>query len=272
MKALQRMVRFMDAYWGVAIIGLLTVILPVTMELVIPRMLQYVIDRGIKASNMEVIIRGSLVMLGAALVGAVATVIQGFYRARLSQGIAYDLRNALFSHIQSFSFGNLDYMQTGQLITRLSSDVVRLFLSAGLSLLLRAVLMIVGSVVMIVLTDLRLSVVVLAVLAVAGTVIWTVLRTAAPLFTVVQQQLAGLNTIVQENLAGVQVVKAFVREPYEIERFSAYNGPKHQSGVFDCRGNALAAGADQSGQRGCDLVWGAGCDWWAAVRGAVDCF
>jgi ATP-binding cassette subfamily B multidrug efflux pump len=225
MKALQRMIRFMDAYWGVAIIGLLTVILPVAMELVIPRMLQYVIDRGIKASNMDVIMRGSLVMLGAALVGAVATVIQGFYRARLSQGIAYDLRNALFRHIQSFSFGNLDYTQTGQLITRLSSDVdvVRLFLSAGLSLLLRAVLMIVGSVVMIVLTDLRLSLVVLVVLAVAGTVIWTVLRTAAPLFTVVQQKLAGLNTIVQENLAGVQVVKAFVRDKFEIARFGRHN-------------------------------------------------
>ena len=108
MKALQRMVRFMDAYWGVALIGLLTVILPVAMELVIPRMLQYVIDQGIKASDMDVIIRGSLIMLGAALVGAVATVIQGFYRARLSQGIAYDLRNVLFRHIQSFSFGRLD--------------------------------------------------------------------------------------------------------------------------------------------------------------------
>jgi ATP-binding cassette subfamily B multidrug efflux pump len=225
MKALQRMVRFMDAYWGVVIIGLVTVILPVAMELVIPRMLQYVIDYGIKASNMDVIIRGSLIMLGAALVGAVATVIQGLYRARLSQGIAYDLRNALFRHIQSFSFGNLDTMQTGQLITRLSSDVdvVRLFLSAGLSLLLRAVLMIVGSVVMIVLTDLQLSLVVLVVLAVAGAVIWTVLRTAAPLFTVVQQKLAGLNTIVQENLAGVQVVKAFVREKFEIARFGKHN-------------------------------------------------
>jgi len=219
------MVRFMDAYWGMALIGLVTVILPVAMELVIPRMLQYVIDQGIKASDMDVIIRGSLIMLGAALVGAIATVIQGFYRARLSQGIAYDLRNLLFRHIQSFSFGNLDTMQTGQLITRLSSDVnvVRLFLSAGLSLLLRAVLMVVGSVVMIILTDLQLSVIVLVVLAVAAAIIWMVLRTAAPLFTIVQQKLAGLNTIVQENLAGVQVVKAFVREKFEIDRFDQHN-------------------------------------------------
>jgi len=225
MKALRRMVRFMDAYWGMALIGLVTVILPVAMELVIPRMLQYVIDQGIKASDMDVIIRGSLIMLGAALVGAIATVIQGFYRARLSQGIAYDLRNLLFRHIQSFSFGNLDTMQTGQLITRLSSDVnvVRLFLSAGLSLLLRAVLMVVGSVVMIILTDLQLSVIVLVVLAVAAAIIWMVLRTAAPLFTIVQQKLAGLNTIVQENLAGVQVVKAFVREKFEIDRFDQHN-------------------------------------------------
>jgi ATP-binding cassette subfamily B protein len=219
------MVRFMRPYRWVAILGLLTVILPVAMELVVPRMLQVLIDQGIRAGDQGVIVRGSLIMLGAAVVGAVGTVAQGVFRARLSQGIAYDLRNELFTHLQSLSFGNLDSMQTGQLMTRLSSDVevVRLFFSAGLALLLRAVLMIVGSLVLMLLTDLRLSLAALAVLTVAAVVIGAVLRTAGPLFSVVQQKLAGLNTIVQENLAGVQVVKAFVRERFEINRFAGQN-------------------------------------------------
>lgn len=233
MKMLRRMVRFMVPYRWVAIIGLLTVILPVAMELVIPRMLQYVIDQGIRASNQQVIVWGSLMMLGAAVVGAVGTVAQGFCRTRLSQGIAYDLRNALFTHIQSLSFGNLDYMQTGQLITRLSSDVdvVRLFLSAGLSLLLRALLMIIGSLLMMLVTDIRLSLVALAVLAVAAAVIGMVLRTARPAFVRVQQRLADLNTIVQENLAGVNVIKAFVRERFEIDRFGGHNAAYRQENI-----------------------------------------
>ena len=225
MKSLQRMAHFMAPYRWIATMGLLTVILPVAMELVVPRLFQTIIDQGIKAGNQTVVVRSSLLMLGAALVGAIGTVAQGLYRAQLSQGIAYDLRNALFTRIQALSFGNLDRMQTGQLMTRLSSDVdiVRLFLSAGLSLLLRAVLMIAGSVVMLLLTDRWLSLVALGVLAVAGLVIATVLRLARPLFSRVQQKLAALNTVVQENLAGVQLVKAFVREKFEIDRFSEHN-------------------------------------------------
>jgi ATP-binding cassette subfamily B protein len=113
MKSLKGVGRFMQPYRGVLAMVLFTTILPVAMELVVPRMLQYIIDQGIRASNMAVIIQGSLVMLGAALVGALATVGQGYFRAHLSQGIAFDLRNELFTHIQALSFGNLDQLQTG---------------------------------------------------------------------------------------------------------------------------------------------------------------
>jgi ATP-binding cassette, subfamily B, multidrug efflux pump len=233
MKSLRRMARFMQPYRWVLGLVLFTTVLPVAMELTVPRMLQYIIDQGIRQTNMAVIIRGSLVMLGAALIGALATVGQGVYRAQLSQGIAYDLRDELFTRIQALSFGNLDHMQTGQLITRLSSDVdvVRLFLSAGLSLLLRAVLMIAGSVVMLIITDWQLSLVMLVVLPITAVVIGSVMRAAGPLFNVVQQELSKLNTIVQENLAGVQVVKAFVRERFEIGRFQQQNDDYREENI-----------------------------------------
>jgi len=225
MNSLLRMVRFMRPYRWIIIIGLFTVILPVAMELAVPRMLQYVIDRGIRAGDMTAIWQGSMLMLITALLGALATLGQGVCRAQLSQGMAFDMRNEMFTHIQSLSFANLDRMQTGQLMTRLSSDVdvVRMFSSAGLSLMLRALLMILGSLTMLIITDWRLSLIMVGLLAVAGVIITWLMGMARPLFAVVQQKLSALNTIVQENLAGVQVVKAFVRERFEIDRFEEYN-------------------------------------------------
>jgi ATP-binding cassette subfamily B protein len=242
MMSLKRIVPFVQPYRWIAVLLVLTVVLPVAMELTVPRMLQYVIDQGVQAGDMNVVFRGSLVMLGAAVIGALATLGQGICRAWLSQGLAFDMRNRLFTHIHAFSFGNLDQMHTGQLVTRLSSDVdvVRMFASSGLSLILRALLMIMGSVVMILLTDWRLSLVMLALLPIAAALIWTVMKLARPLFTLVQRRLGVLNTIVQENLAGVQVVKAFVRERFENARFAERNVDYMQQNI---RVGRLMAGA-----------------------------
>ena len=225
MKALKRVLPFIRPYTWIAFFMLVTTVLPVVMELIVPRALRTVIDQGIMPGDMAAIWRGSAVMLVTAVIGAIATLGQGYCRAELSQGLAYDLRNKLFAHIQTFSFANLDQMQTGQLMTRLSSDVdmVRMFFSAGLALLLRAILMITGSVVLMALIDWQLTLVMAVLLPLAGVVIAVVMRLAQPLFVVVQQKLGTLNTIVQENLAGVQVVKAFVRERHEIGRFETYN-------------------------------------------------
>jgi ATP-binding cassette subfamily B protein len=208
-----------------AVLGLATTILPVLMELVTPRMVQFIIDQGIRAGDMVAVWQGSGVMLLAAVGGAATTIGQGIARAQISQGIAFDLRNDLFRHIQRFSFANLDRMQSGQLMTRVSSDVdvARMFLSAGLALLLRTALMVVGSLAMMLIIDWQLSLVMIAMLVLSGTIIFWLLRVVGPLFTLVQQKLGKLNTLVQENLAGVHVVKAFVREQHEIELFEVQN-------------------------------------------------
>ena len=225
MISLKRMTAYVWPYRWVTLILVITVILPVAMELLVPRALSYVIDEGIAVRDMNAIFQGSAVMLATALVGALATLGQGICRAQLSQGLAYDMRNDLFAHIQTFSFANLDHMQTGQLMTRLSSDVdlVRMFVSNGLALLLRALLMVVGSIVMMFIIDWHLALIMLILLPLAAIFIMSVMVIARPLYTIVQEKLSGLNTIVQENLAGVQVVKAFVRERFEITRFQAYN-------------------------------------------------
>ena len=225
MKALTRMMRYMRPYRWEIVIGIITVVLPVLMELLIPRLLQSVIDDGIRAQDMDVISHGALVMIGAALVSAIATLGQGVVRARLSQGMAFDMRNDLFKHIESLPFATLDQLRTGGLMTRISSDVdiIRMFSSNGLALLLRALLMIIGSTALVVIANWELSVIMIVCLIVAGILIWMFTSTASPLFIVVQQKLAALNTLIQENLAGTHLVKAFVRELHEIDRFEVRN-------------------------------------------------
>jgi ATP-binding cassette subfamily B multidrug efflux pump len=233
MTSLRRVAPYIKRYPWSASLGLLTVFLMVAAELVIPRTLQLVIDQGIRGHSMAAIWHGTFIMLGAALGSTLATLGQGVFRAQLSQGIAFDMRNDLFRRIQSLSFSKLDEMQTGGLMTRISSDadIIRMFSSNGLSLLLRALLMIIGSVIMIVLTDWQLSLVMFACLAVAGVVIWAFIHTASPLFLIVQQKLSSLNTVIQENLAGIRVVKAFVREDDEIQRFDDYNADYMQQNI-----------------------------------------
>ena len=225
MKSLRRIFQFMRPYAWFLFFGFWATALPVAMELSVPRLLQFIIDEGIRPREMDMILLGAFWMFVAAMMGAMSTLGQGWCRAAVSQGLAFDIRHALFRHIQSLSFANLDQMQTGQLMTRVSSDVdvVRMFSSAGLSLLLRVLLMIIGSIVMLLLTDWQLSLIMFAVAAVSGLFIRYLMLKATRLFTVVQQRLGALNTLVQENLAGIQVVKAFVRGPFEIEQFNVSN-------------------------------------------------
>ncbi|MCY4019085.1 MAG: ABC transporter ATP-binding protein [Chloroflexi bacterium] len=225
MKSLWRVFKFMKPYGWFLFFGFLTTVLPVAMELSVPRLLQLMIDEGIRPRDMDRILLGAALMFVAALVGAASTLGQGYCRAVVSQGLAYDIRHALFRHIQSLSFANLDQMQTGQLMTRVSSDVdvVRMFSSAGLALILRVLVMIFGSMIMLLLTDWELSLIMFAIAGVSAVFIRYLMVQATRLFTIVQQRLGALNTLVQENLAGIQVVKAFVRGRFEIERFAASN-------------------------------------------------
>lgn len=225
MKSLRRISNYLRPYrkWVLAAFAL--VILDALAQLAVPRLLQYVIDEGVTPQVMSAILNGVLLMLGMAIIGAVATVMRAIYAARFSQSMAYDVRNDLFERIQTFSFGNLDHMQTGQLITRVSSDVdaVRMFTSLGFILIIRANVLLFGSLVFLIATDARLSLIMLVLIPAVAGIFLLVARTAQPLFKRVQERLAVLNTVVQENLAGVEVVKAFVREEHEGERFEGAN-------------------------------------------------
>jgi ATP-binding cassette subfamily B protein len=193
--------------------------------LAIPALLQYAIDEGITARRLEVAIRGGLFIVGVAVARSLFTFLQGYLAARASQGVAYDLRNTLYAKIQSLSFSYHDRAQTGQLLTRATSDVerVRMFVGMGVIHFLSALVMLVGSLVLLFVTDWQLALIVLVLVPVTMGVFFFFAQRARPLFSEVQQRLGRLNTALQENLAGIRTVKAFAREPYEAERFHAAN-------------------------------------------------
>jgi ATP-binding cassette subfamily B multidrug efflux pump len=220
-----KLFKFLKPYWLWATLAPLLMVLEVAMDLLQPKMIQRIVDEGIAQLDMAVVTHTGLLMIGLALIGAVGGVGCTVFSMLASQGFGTDLRGALFRKIQSLSFGNLDRLETGQLITRLTNDVTQVqeAVSMMLRIMVRAPLMLVGSLILAILTSprLALTLAVLGPLALA-VLLWAINR-AFPLFGTVQRRLDGLNTVMQENLAGVRVVKAFVRAAHEIERFGAAN-------------------------------------------------
>ncbi|NLE99712.1 MAG: ABC transporter ATP-binding protein [Anaerolineales bacterium] len=219
------LVSFLRPYWHWAVLAPLLMILEVSMDLMQPTLMARVIDEGIAQRNMAVVINTGLLMVGVALAGAVGGVGCTITSVLASQGFGTDLRGATFRAVQALSFGNIDKLETGQLVTRLTNDVTQIqeLVSMALRMMVRSPLLLVGGLAMAIITAPRLALmfVVLGPL-VLGVLIWVISK-AYRMFGDVQRRLDDVNTVTQENLAGVRVVKAFVRAERETARFAAAN-------------------------------------------------
>ncbi|MBN2394040.1 MAG: ABC transporter ATP-binding protein [Anaerolineae bacterium] len=215
----------MKPYRREAIIALLLLVGVVGADLSIPRLTQRVIDEGVKAQNMPVIINTALLMLGVALLEALISVGNIILSVRVGLKTGADIRSAFVRKVQTLSFGNLDRLQTGQLIVRATSDInqVQMILMMGLRILTRAPLWSAGALTMLIITAPKLAWLWVAMLPLLFVILILFTVKARPLFLIVQQKLDKLNTVMQENLAGVRVVKAFVRAEHEEQRFSRAN-------------------------------------------------
>jgi ATP-binding cassette subfamily B multidrug efflux pump len=225
MKSLRRVVSFFRPYRTHAILAMVLLVGVVVADLAIPRLTQRVIDEGVARQDMGVIVTTSLLMLGAAILSALFAIGNTLFSVRVAMGVSADLRSALVRKVQTFSFGNLDRIQTGQLLVRTTSDVnmVQMIAQMSLRILTRAPLWMIGSMVMLFVTSTQLALLMLALLPVIGCIIGVFLVKAGPLFLSVQRKLDWLNQVLQENLAGVRVVKAFVRVDHENARFDRAN-------------------------------------------------
>ncbi len=225
MKAFKVLLKYLRPYRIWAILAPLLMLLEVVMDLMQPRMIQRIVDEGLARLDMNIVITTGLAMIGFALLGAVGGIGCTVFSTLASLGFGADLREALFRKVHSLSFGNFDELETGQLVTRLTNDVVQVegLVSMMLRVMVRAPLLLLGSLVMVFLTSPRLALLVVALgPLVIGMLVW-VIKKAYPLFGEVQRRLDKLNTVMEENLAGVRVVKAFVRADHEIKRFGRSN-------------------------------------------------
>ena len=225
MKDLLRTFKYLRPYVLMTLGALIALLLSTAGNLAVPALSQGIIDRGIIGESRRMIMLFSLAILGISLVRAGVTFLQGYLTAKVSQGVAYDLRNVLYEKIQRLSFSYHDRAQTGQLLTRATSDVelVRTFLGTALLQVLGAGLMLVGSITLMFRVNARTAAVVLALGPVSLLIFGVFFIKARPLFTKAQQRLEALNVALQENLAGVRVVRAFVRRDHERARFDARN-------------------------------------------------
>ena len=229
MRALLRSLRYMRPYRGRVLVSLACLLAGSAGNLAVPRITQQVIDSGILVGRMQAILVGALLIVAVTALRSLFTYVQGALAARVSQGVAYDLRNRLYDHIQSLSFSYHDRAQTGQLLTRATSDVdmVRTFISTGVIQIITTMVLLIGSFALLFATNWRLALHVIPLMAVVFALFTYMAKVGRPRFRAVQEKIAALNTRLEQNIVGVRTVKAFTGARREQERFETESRGLH---------------------------------------------
>lgn len=225
MVNMRRAFKYFRPYAKEAVIAMSLLVLVVTVDLSIPRLVQVLIDEGVRKQNQELIVNTSLLMIGISILSAVFMIGNTIFTARASRGFEADLRGAIFKKIQTFSFSNLDDFTTGQLLTRMTSDLnqVRHIFTMILRMYLRMPLYFIGSISLMIVTNTQLSLIMAVLLPIILVSVAFFVRILEPLYTRLQEKLDFLNQALQENLVGIRVVKVFVRKHFENKRFETRN-------------------------------------------------
>ena len=223
--ALRRALAYLRSYKKETFEAFLALLLVSGANLTAPQLIAYAIDSGVGARRFDVILLSVGGLVAVALLRGLFTFSQGYLAERASQGVAYDLRNALFAKLERLGFSYHDKAETGQLVTRLTSDVeqIRSFAGSGVVQLASAAVMLVGTTVLLLTLDWRLALVALSVVPAIFALLMRFVRKIGPLFRGVQQTLGRLNTVLQEDLAGVKTIRTYSREDYETRRYRAVN-------------------------------------------------
>ncbi|GFN32962.1 ABC transporter ATP-binding protein [Paenibacillus xylaniclasticus] len=216
---------YIKPYWKYFILGPLFMLFEVFFDLLQPRLAAHIVDSGVAERDFSVIQQTGLMMVAVTVFSLISGVTCNIFASRASQNFGADIREALFTKIQTFSFENVDRFQSGSLITRMTSDVsqVQNLMQILLQRIVRAPSLLIGSVVMALLINFRLGMILLGALIVLVAVLVLLIRFSIPMFKSIQDRLDNLNMRMQENLAGIRVVKAFDRADYETKRFAAVN-------------------------------------------------
>lgn len=225
MDSLLKTTKFIRPYWKQFLGAFLALGGVTAAQLTVPSIIRDVIDTGLLKGEARFMLHAALAILGIGVARSILSALQRYWSETVSMRFAYDLRNALFRHIQQLSFSYHDRAQTGQLMSRATEDIrsLQAFIGSGMVELLQVLLLIIGSLVLMVGENPRLTLI--AMLPMIPLLILTMNfgGRISKLFYAIDKALGDLSSRLQENVIGVQVVRAFTREPHEIDRFDYHN-------------------------------------------------
>lgn len=230
---MKRYKKYITPYLSAFVIGPLMMLTEVAGEVMLPKFMSMIINNGVASRNVAYIGKMGTLMVLTVLFMAVGGILGAYFSAKASISFTSDMRNDLFRKVQQFSFENIDGYSTGSLVTRLTNDVqqVQNVLMMGLRMALRAPGMFLGALIMAFMMNRQLAVIILIVIPLLLAAIILILKTAFPRFGEMQRRLDRLNSGIQESLTNVRVVKSFVREDHEIEKFSRLNRDLKESSL-----------------------------------------
>lgn len=224
-ESVKRYAAYIKPYLSAFLLAPLLMLTEVFGEILLPKFMSMIINNGVADRDTGYIIRMGIIMVLTAIVMAAGGIGGAYFSAKASICFTSDLRDALFAKVQNFSFKNIDQYSTGSLVTRLTNDVqqVQNVTMMGLRLLFRAPGMLIGALIMAFLMNAKLALVILIVIPFLSIAIVTIMVKAFPRFTLMQKKIDKLNSGIQEALTNVRVIKSFVREDYEEEKFQTMN-------------------------------------------------
>ena len=221
----QRLLGYLKPYWWQMIIAYTAMLFATLLNLFVPQIIKEAIDQGLATGEARALYVAAAIILGIAVVRGIAAFGQRYYGQWLTHRVSYDMRNDFYDRVQTLPFSFHDRTQTGDLMSRVTSDIgeTERFVGIGLMDLIASVLLLGGVIVAMLLEDVRIALLALIPIPV---LIYATLRfgfTVRPMFKQIQDQLGVLSTVMQESLTGVRVVKAFAREPHEMAKFDQEN-------------------------------------------------
>ena len=225
MNKLSRILLSLKSYALIVMGALLSLLLLTAANAATPQLFRWGIDQGIAQKNLTIVLQSAGFMVLLAIGRGLFNFGQTFLAEQASQSVAYDLRNKIFGKIQNLSFSYHDQAQTSQLLTRMTSDVeqIRSFIGTSLIQVVGALVSLVTISTIMILMNWQLALITLAIIPITALILGLFLFKNGALFGSLQEKLGNLNSVLQENLIGIRVVKAFVREPQELARYSDLN-------------------------------------------------
>ncbi|MEG1459499.1 MAG: ABC transporter permease, partial [Acetivibrio sp.] len=238
---MKKLLRYLKDYKKETILAPLFKMLEASFELLVPLVMAYIIDVGITEKNKEIIVKMGLILVLLGMIGLVCSLTAQYYSAKAAVGFATKLRHGLFSHMQQFSYQEIDEMGSSTMITRITSDInqVQSGVNLVLRLFLRSPFIVFGAMIMAFTIDPKAALVFVIIIPLLSLVVFGIMMISIPLYKKVQKKLEGVLGITRENLSGVRVIRAFNMEEKEKADFDKENKELLKFQIFVGRISAL---------------------------------